>query len=179
MEKHEGFLYDNTEILRVRISLPHVAQSEQTNAFYEEMGEVAYRFCVECLEPYARAAYESDPDPRKHVRFRALRYRLWGEPRYQREGLLSVHIEATLVRNGDGRAAYRFFDAQNFSIPDGLLLSPHDALSLYTGERVTKRQLKSVKSLLLTEGAVFQKQNGAWEILPWPLQDKNKKKDKT
>ncbi len=169
MEKYEAFLCENTEVLRVRISLPCVAQSAEIGAFYEEMGERAYRFCAEQLAPYARTVYENDSDPRKHVRFSPFRYRLWGDIRYQSEKLLSVHIEATLARDGEGRALCRFFDAHNFSLPDGLLLSPRDALSLYTGEQIPKKQVKEVKSLLLTDRAPMQKKNGVWEVLPWTI----------
>lgn len=171
MEKYEAFLYENREVLRVRISLPCVAQAAEIGAFYKEIGEGAYRFCAEKLAPYARAVYEKDPDPRKHVRFAPFRYRLWGNIRYQSENVLSVHVEATLSRDGEGRAICRFFDAHNFSIPDGLLLSPRDALSLYTGEPISKRQVKGVKSLLLSDRAPMQKKNGAWEIFPWQAEN--------
>ena len=166
MEKYEAFLCESTEVLRVRISLPSVAESAEIGAFYEEMGERAYRFCAEQLAPYARAAYENDPDPRRHVRFAPFRYRLWGNVRYQSEDLLSVQMEATLARDGEGGAICRFFDAHNFSLPEGLLLSPRDALSFYTGERISKKQVKGLESLLLTDRAPMHKKNGAWEALP-------------
>lgn len=164
MEKHERFAHEGVELLRVRISLPHDEKTDAIRDFWEQMGEAAYRFCRERLMPYVLGCYERDPDPKKRLHFAPFRYRLWGDVRYRSDTLLSVRIEASLSRDGVGQARRSFCDAQNFSLPDGCLLSPRDALACYLGEPVSQKRCKHVKSLLLTERVAYAKHGDTWQI---------------
>ena len=164
MEKYERLTYEGIELLRVRISLPHEEKNDAVRDFWEQMGNAANTFCHERLLPYATDCYERDPDPKKRLHFAPFRYRLWGETRYRSDTLLSVLIEASLSREGAGQRRQYFCDAQNFSLPDGCLLSPRDALSLYLGEPVSKKRCKHVKSLLLTERVAYAKHDDTWQI---------------
>ena len=164
MEKHERFTHEGIELLRVRISLPSLEDVDAVHGFWVQMTDAAYAFCHDRLMPYAIDCYERDPDPKKRLHFAPFRYRLWGETRYRSDTLLSVLIEASLSREGAGQRRQYFCDAQNFSLPDGCLLSPRDALSLYLGEPVSKKRCKHVKSLLLTERVAYAKHGDTWQI---------------
>lgn len=159
MEKKEHFRREGIELLHVRLSLPEIGV-ETVDGFYQEIAARAYAFCRDRLFSYAETLYENDPDPRRHIRFSPLCYRLMGCVCYRSETLLSVRIEASLCRGG--RETHHRLDAHNFSLPDGLLLSPRDALSQYWGKKVPKKQIKGVSSVLLTDSAPYEKRDGAW-----------------
>ena len=164
METYERFTHEGVELLRVRISFPHIENVDAIQAFWTQMADAAYAFCHDRLFAHAIDCYEHDPDPKKRLHFAPFRYRLWGEIRYRSDTLLSVRIEASLSRDGAGQEKRYACDAQNFSLPDGSLLSPRDALSLYLGEPVSKKRCKHVKSLLLTERVAYAKHGDTWQI---------------
>ena len=161
MEKYERFLCDGVEVLHVRISLPHELRSDAIRAFFEQIGENAYAFCKNELLPHAENAYHAQEDPRRQMRYRPFRYRLRGTVCYENEKLLSVWIEASLLREGE--AARSFCDAQNFSKEDGFLLSAQDALSLYTGMSPMKTWNKNIQNLLFRDRDVRMLCDGVWQ----------------
>jgi hypothetical protein len=160
MEKHENFTQDGVVLLQVRISLPAVSESEEITQFYEELGERAYRFCRDTLLLRAKERYENDPDPRRYLHFLPFRYRLQGDVTYRSDTLLSVRMEASLLRQGEPDK--RYFNAHTFALPDGILLSPHDTLSQYTAHPIAKKQVRGVQSVLLTAHSPMCLCGGRW-----------------
>ena len=175
MEKHENLSYDGISLLQIRMSLPTHTEFEAINELYAQTFEACYAFCHEHLLAYAKECYDNDPDPRRRVRFSPFRYRLHGEIAYQSDALVSIRVEASLSRNGN--VLQNFSDAHNFSLPEGLLLAPHDALTIYAGERVPKKHCKKIDSLLLTDREALVKREGAWQVWSVTNEPKPTKKE--
>ena len=160
MEKHENFTHDGSTLVQMRISLPTVIESSAITEFYEEMGTAAHAFCRDTLAVYAKGCYDGDPDPRKYLHFSPFRFFLTGKICYQRETILSVRMEAMLLRQG--RKPKTLCGAHNFSVPDGLLLSPRRALAIYFGEDAVPKRLRGAHTVLLTERAPLLLRDGIW-----------------
>lgn len=149
------------EVLRWRISLP--MRGEAIAAFYEEIGRRAVAFCERALREHAEQAFALSDNENKRFSFPAFSYRLEGRVTYEDEEVLSVCLTAELRRRGE-RSCLGFFEqGQVFEKKSGLLLPPEEVVSLFGGTRLSAKEKRSPKGVLLSQDGVLLHDGNEWK----------------
>lgn len=149
------------EVLRWRISLPSC--DETISAFYEEIGTRAVGFCEGALRQRAEREFEESEDEKKRFRFSALSYRLEGRVTYEDETYLSVCLAAELRRRGERSPIGFFEDGHIFEKESGMLLAPEDVVFRFCGERLSAKEKKSARGVLLSGKEVLWHNGTGWQ----------------
>ncbi len=159
-EKHGGESVLGTEVLRWRISLPLCG--EPISAFYEEIGRRAVGYCEGALTELATREFESSDDPNKRFSFPALIYRLEGRVTYEDECFLSICLAAELRRRGERSPLSRFEDGQVWEKWEGKLLPPEEIVRLRCKTRLSRKEKKAIRGVLLSEKSVLWYDGTHW-----------------
>lgn len=149
------------EVLRWRISLPSC--NEKIAAFYEEIGTRAVGFCEGVLRERAEREFEKSEDEKKRFQFPALSYRLEGRATYEDEKYFSVCLAAELRHRGERSPIGSFEDGHVFEKESGMLLAPEDVVFRFCGERLSAKEKKSARGVLLSENGVLWYDGTRWQ----------------
>ncbi|MBQ3000028.1 MAG: hypothetical protein IJD64_06170 [Clostridia bacterium] len=149
------------EVLRWRISLPSC--NEKIAAFYEKIGTRVVGFCEGVLREKAEREFEASEDEKKRFQFPTLSYRLEGKITYEDETYLSVCLAAELRHRGERSPVGFFEDGQVFEKESGMLLAPEDVVFRFCGERLSAKEKKSARGVLLSENAVLWHDGTRWQ----------------
>ena len=92
---------EGTEVLSYRIRLPRWQEYEEVSAFYDAIARQVLTFCETELRARAEEELSRSEDPRKHLTFPALRYRLESEVGGETDHRTTVRLTAELIRGGE------------------------------------------------------------------------------
>ena len=148
------------EVLRWKISLP--LRGERIAAFYREIGERTAAYCEGALRERAEGELERSEDENKRFFFPTLIYRLEGRVTYEDEEILSVCLVAELRRSGERSPIGFFEDGQVFEKQGELLLPPERVVSRFGGARLSAKEKRAARGVLLTETGALWHDGARW-----------------
>lgn len=161
LQKNGRACVGGVEVLRWKISLPICDGA--IGRFYEEICARTAAYCEGALRERAEREFEASEDEKKRFSFPAFSYRLEGRVTYEDEEYLSVCLAAELRRRGERSSLAFFEDGHVFEKSLELLLPPSEVVSQLCKTRLSRKERKAARGVLLSEKNVLWHDGSGWQ----------------
>ncbi len=136
-------------VFSYRISIPSWEEKTKMTEFYQKISLEAEEFCQSKLIPLAEGDFSASEDPNKRFRYAPFFYTLSGRVTGEKEGILSVLLEAKWGRRGEKELLGQGFDAHTWEWQEENLLPPAHVTRRLSLQRIRRKDRRRCRGVFL------------------------------